>query len=142
MGAVVSISLLHVLVGLLLLPLLALLFGLPVLTRAAHPSYSAAANTADGRPSPGASAAPGDTPDNRTSGTSDHATLERAAAHALLFLGWRRRAGGGHLHGIEAGLPLGPGVTFEFILLYLIVALPLGRVDHKILAPDRCCHKK
>jgi hypothetical protein len=42
MGAGVSIALLHVLIGLLLLPLLPLLFSLPVMTRAAHPSYSAA----------------------------------------------------------------------------------------------------
>jgi hypothetical protein len=50
MGAGVSISLLHVLVGLLLLPLLPLLIGLPVLPGAAHSSYGAAGKTADGTP--------------------------------------------------------------------------------------------
>jgi hypothetical protein len=70
MGAVVSIALLHVLVGLLLLPLLSLLFSLPVLPGAAHAPDGAAGKTADGRPFPGATAAPGNTPDNRTAGTS------------------------------------------------------------------------
>jgi hypothetical protein len=50
MGAGVSISLLHVLVGLLLLPLLPLLIGLPVLPGAARSSYGAAGKTADGTP--------------------------------------------------------------------------------------------
>ena len=53
MGTVVSISLLHVLVGLLLLPLLLLLIGLPVLPRAAYAPDGAAGKTADGRPFPG-----------------------------------------------------------------------------------------
>ena len=70
MGAVVSIALLHVLVGLLLLPLLLLLIGLPVLPGAAHSTYGATGKTADGCPSPGATAAPGNAADNRTAGTS------------------------------------------------------------------------
>ena len=70
MGAVVSISLLHVLVGLLLLPLLLLLIGLPVLPRAAYAPDGAAGKTADGSPFPGAFTAPGNTPDNRPAGTS------------------------------------------------------------------------
>ena len=70
MGAGVSISLLHVLISLLLLPLLPLLIGLPVLPGAAHSSYGAAGKTADGRPSPGAAPAPGNAADNRTTGTS------------------------------------------------------------------------
>jgi hypothetical protein len=135
MGAVESIALLHILIRLLLLPLLPLLIGLPVLRRAAHTSYGTAGQTADGRPSPGASTAPGNAPDNRTAGTSDHTTCERAAAHASLFLGRRWGSGCGHLHGIEAGLSFGPVVTLEFVLLHLIVALSLGRVDDNFLRP-------
>jgi len=135
MGAIVSIALLHVLVGLLLLPLLLLLIGLPVLPGAAHAPEGAAGKTADGRPFSGAAAAPGNAADNRTAGTSQQATTERAAAYASPFLRRRRRAGGGHLHGIKARLPLGPVVTLEFVLLHLIVALTLGRVNHNFLSP-------
>jgi len=74
MGAVVSTALLHILVGLLLLPLLLLLVGLPVLPRAAHASDGAAGKTADGRPSPGAAAPPGNAPDNRTAAGAEQAT--------------------------------------------------------------------
>ena len=70
MGAVVGTVLLHVLVGLLLLPLLLLLIGLPVLPRAAYAPDGAAGKTADGRPFPGATATPGNAADNRTAGTS------------------------------------------------------------------------
>ena len=86
MGAIVSIALLHVLVGLLLLPLLALLLRLTVLPRAARPSYDAAGKTANGCPSPGATTAPRNAPDNRTTGTTEDATCHCSAADALLFL--------------------------------------------------------
>lgn len=86
MSAIIGVALLHVLIGLLLLPLFALLFGLPVLPRAANTTDDAAGNTTDGRPFAGTFAAAGNAPDNRTAGTAEDATCQCPAAHALLFL--------------------------------------------------------
>ena len=134
MGAVVGIALLDVLVGLLLLPLLALLFGLTVLPRAARSAYDTAGKTTDGQPFPGTFLAAGNAADNRTTDGTDCPTFQRAAAHAFLLLGRRRGAGGRHLHGIEAGLPLGPGITLELVFFQLILALTLGRINDGLLS--------
>jgi hypothetical protein len=107
-STVVIIALLHVLVGLLLLPLLLLPIGLPVLPRAAYPSHSAAGKAADGRSFARAFTASSNTTDNCSPGATGYATFERAAAHTFPFLGWRRGSCCGHFHGIKACLSLGP----------------------------------
>ena len=74
-GSVIGISLLHVLVGLLLLPLFLLLIGCLILTRAAHSADGASGKPPYGRPLPSAFTTTGNTANNRTAGTTNHTTF-------------------------------------------------------------------
>src|SRR5262245_2246510 len=130
--AVVLVSARSVTLGLRALPLLLVLLVLVVLAGAYEAAQEAARPRADRRALAGLPLA-GDRAAHRADRRARGAAHEGPADDAPALLPGRRRRGRGRCHRVETRLVLRPLVTLVLVLLLLVGALALARVDEELL---------